>query len=228
MISKTLKIGILIAAIGLIAPLLQKEAEAVFLVDTGVPVVTDPGIEFEGYDLYADEWLSGEFSVGSPSIITDISMRLGGFYDPDTDTTTGGIGTFTIVLYSDGGDVPGSELFTQQVSVAAAPLDWKVFSGLNWSVPSGTYWLAAEIRGSDTFFGRWQGGTGSSFLQIPPPFPLENEAYNFFGGAYVPYDSLDVALRIEDNSNVIPEPLTMATIGFGLLGGGLVRRKIKK
>lgn len=137
--------------------------------------------------------------------------------------SSGSAGTVTAQLFSDGGNVPGTLLFSQAFNLnGVAPLDWYGATGLNWSVGAGSYWLAFAPDANVS--GIWPGDA---------PSPLDEYA-QASGGAWQnvgpnAFDYLDVGVRISGTPNVaaaVPEPATwlMMLVGFGAIGAALRRR----
>jgi hypothetical protein len=137
---------------------LNSSAFGVTIVDTG------PGPDaFGGYDLSRDQWFAGKFSTSEQFIITDVKGWMA--------STWYGDGTATAVIYSDGGTIPGTELFSARFtvpgnyeSISTSDL-WYGPSGLNWPLGSGTYWVAFEVRGGDGLDG-YMPFPVSSFIEV--------------------------------------------------------------
>ena len=143
--------------------------------------------------MYAGQWLAGEFSTSQANTITGVQGWIGG-----------GSGTATVAIYSDGGNVPGSELYSAGFTVDTINNAWYGASGLSWALGAGTYWAAFEVRAGDTLNG-WMIGDA--------PSPLAN--YSFTSGGVWNYVSgVNVGVR------VIPEPDTwfMLLAGLGMVG----------
>jgi len=128
-------------------------------------------------------------------------------------------GTGTIALYSDGGETPGTEMFSTKFSAPSTDRepDWYGVSGLAWDLSAGTYWVAFEVRSGDTLIGG---------MPFSSEHPLSNEAYfNAATSQYIANDSLNIGVRIDAQPTGVPEPSTLLFLGSGLLGLGFFARK---
>jgi hypothetical protein len=184
--------------------LISTSLNAATIVDTG------PGPNVAaGSALGADpaaQWLAAEFTTTDDYTITDVEGWIAPFFD-------GGDGT--VAIYTDGGDVPGTELF-------AAPFlgfgpdvpSWTGASGLSWALPAGTYWVSFEVRPGQVLEG---------VMPDPSPNPLLNEAFsNDFGVSWFGQDDIDIGVRIQ----AVPLPPALYLFGTGLLGLiGISRKK---
>lgn len=180
------------------------KANAAFIVDTGDPTGDSVWL------LDSTEWLAGEFLLSAEHTITDIKGYL--------QCLVGD--TVYAAIYSDGGDTPGSRLFSQDFSVQAGPFDnWVGPSGLSWFLSPGTYWVAFEVRAGSDFLGG---------MRADSPNPLGNEAA-YDADATVPfwfaYDEADIGVKIQGNP--IPIPSAVWLLGSGLLGIVGIRRKFE-
>ena len=187
---------------------------AALIVDTGPgPTITSG---FGGLTIGSNQWLAAEFSLGGTTTITGVQGWIG-IGIPNGNISTG---TGTAVIYTDGGDVPGSELFSAAFATADSASSWDGASGLSWLLNAGTYWVAFEVRSGQTL---------SDGMPRPSSSPLGNEAFNN-SGAYVGFDSLDIGVRIfgeqpQPPPPQIPEPASLALLGIGLAGLGATRRR---
>src|SRR5262245_16850853 len=88
-------------------------ARSAVIVDTGPGPSTGGPLLIGGPVI--TQWLAAEFSIGSNQTITDVQGWMGRAVAD---------GTVTATLYTDGGDVPGTELFSQQFQVSSAVPSW--------------------------------------------------------------------------------------------------------
>ena len=167
---------------------------AVTIVDTGPGPATAGGPSLASF-----QWLAAEFSISQPYIITDVQ---GWMHNIDA------LGTATAAIYTDGGEIPGTELFSASFS-GTPTVDWYGPSGLSWSLAAGTYWVAFEVRPGDTFYGAMPTPSGS---------PLANEAAvtGNSNGLYIVQDDLDMGVRIQADPVSVPEPSTLLLLAGGL------------
>ena len=184
-------------------------ASAVLIVDTG-----DPGQVQEGFTVSGIQWLAGEITLGQDYTITGIE---GWMFEVDS-------GDMTIALYSDGGNVPGTELFSSTFLADGPDIDptfhsiWLGIHGLSWDVAAGTYWVAFEVR-----------DPSEAWFAMPSGVPSPLDAYAFtLGGTWTPLPD-DFGVRVYAGTDVVPEPATVGLLGMALVGlAGRQHRKRKR
>jgi hypothetical protein len=163
--------------------------------------------------------IAGEFNLVNDSSIAGIQS----YFNIVTP------GNMKIAVYSDAGDLPGSELFSTSISFAAVDGNpaWRGVSGLDWDLPGGTtYWVGFRADATLTFgtpvtvFGSGGGA--------PNPFGNEARLYDggFAGFYWFGDDSLDFGVRITGNNvrTDVPEAgstLGLTTIGLAAMAGFL-------
>jgi hypothetical protein len=87
------------------------------------------------------QWLASEFSLNQSYSIAQVDgwiMEWPKYGAPEINATV------NAVIYSDGGNVPGSKLFSTTFT-PGDELNWYGSSGLNWQLDKGTYWMAFEV-----------------------------------------------------------------------------------
>ena len=155
---------------------------------------------FPGY-----QWLAGEFTLDKGYTITDVE----GWLKPNV------AGTATVVLYSEGGEIPNAELYSGQFNTGTLD-DWYGVNGKSWFLSAGTYWTAFEVRDSETFGGAFPGSAIN---------PLSNYARSN-GSTWSGLDDLDLAIRIYGDP--VPIPSAIWLLGSGVIGVVGLRRKFRK
>lgn len=187
--------------------LVSLSAGATTIVDTGMGSLI-PGTNYWSVDDV--QWLAGEFTVSSDTSIDSIE----GFMGSNVGGPEG-----TIAIYTDGGEIPGAELFSTAFSLGSRtqPM-WVGASGLAWDLTAGTYWVSFEVRSGQTLHGTMAGAAEN---------PLSGYAakYSPFGTfEWIEADTLDIGVRIM--SSPVPIPAAFWLFGSGLLGlVGMARRK---
>jgi hypothetical protein len=176
------------------------------IVDTG-PGFNDAG----GTSLVLFQWLAGEFTVTEGFSITDISGWMG------VDNS----GTLQVSLYSDGGDVPGASLFSQQTFINAkhgSLPTWHGVSNLGWLIGPGTYWVAFEVLPGSSFIGYMPGGA---------PFPLSNYAFAS-SGVWFSEEGVNYGWRINGTPAApVSETSSLLLLSTGFFGILVSRRRLR-
>jgi hypothetical protein len=157
-------------------------ANGAYLIDTG------PGMnKRSGSPIYNTtpvngdfQFLAVEFYLDSTYTITDVE---GWIYHYDAQNQASHI---TFIIYGDGGNIPdvNNELYNQVVTLSSdiAPR-WHGLTNLNWSLSSGEYWLAFEVRQPELL---------DNAMPEFAPNPQEHEAY--YNGGNVNFGYLPVSL----------------------------------
>lgn len=176
----------------------MSSALAATTIDTGAP-------SGNGFSLALDstDWLAGQISFNQASTIQSIKTYL--------DDNGNGAGSFTIALYLDSAShLPGDLLNSWSASGASG---WNGVSNMNQAVAAGSYWVALEIQGSDTFSGLAPTGVAT---------PLAKYAFN--AGGYQGYQSMPDAFGLQVVAVPEPESYAMLLAGLGLIGFAARRR----
>lgn len=176
-------------------------SNAATIVDTGT---NDGGLYWAlgstPYGAYPES-LGARFTLSGDGTITSIEGYNAAYADANLD----------ISIATDGGDIPGSNLYTATTFLAAEDgLQWHGISGLGWFLPAGNYWVV--FSGQPSFSG-YAAGRATN--------PLEVEAYTDIGnGQWYNGNALDIGVRIQgDVSPRVPDATpTQALLGIALLG----------
>jgi hypothetical protein len=179
--------------------IVSAQSHASLIVNTG------PGVEGSGVGglaLTSTNSLAGQFTIDQDWKINSVEGWINAFQNSPTTATVG--------IYSDGGDVPGSELYSAAFeSIPGNYTYWQGATGLDWLIGAGTYWITFEVLAGQTMSGAVVGGA---------PSPLDETAYySASNGAWVNYPST-MGMRIDATSVPgIPLPATIALVGLGLV-----------
>ena len=155
--------------------------------------------------LSEQQFLAAEFTIESDTMVNGVEGWM--------SFTNDGYGT--IAIYSDGGDVPGVELYSTPFLAAGSSFSWRGASGLSWALAANTYWVAFEVRPGQLLL------TG---MPIPSENPLLNEAFKsvIAGQDWIGDDAINLGIRI----SAVPVPAAVWLFGSGLIGLiGVARRK---
>ena len=166
-----------------------------YLVDTG-PGLGDPW-SLGGIN---GQCLAAEFSLDNLSTITSIEGWI--------ICWTGG--NLVAAIYSDGGDVPGTKIFSTSFSITKDTTPtWHGAIGLDWTLNPGTYWVVFEIPQGSAVVATMPGSSSQ---------PLGNEAYKLPGNPWIPFNTLDIGVRIDGSPvTVTVKPPSIAHVLLLLL-----------
>lgn len=177
-------------------------AAAAVLVDTGAPP------QHSGGSLISPtQWLSAQFSLSSAAVVGTVQGFIASLTPGHSLRTS---------IYTDGGNIPGSAIFSANFVPAVSNGDWQGVSGLTWALAAGSYWVSFETDDPNGF----------SYMDNPAPNPLGLEAARNNGGPWVSNCCYDIGVRIFDAGSTaapIPETATWAMMiaGFGMVGGAM-------
>lgn len=162
--------------------LIAPRAFAGLIVDTGVPAGSSV------FSLAPDQFLAAEFTTVEDWLVNGVEGWL---------TTAAGGPEGTVALYTDGGDVPGTELFSSIFMGKQVP-SWQGATGLSWLLPAGTYWAAFEVR---------QGQTLTASMPVRAPMPLPTAFFLDLNGAWSPTGgSIGLRISAERASHSVSAP----------------------
>jgi hypothetical protein len=130
--------------IALLALIFSHQVRAEIIVNTGTPNQLGSPLMLTG-----GQWLAAEFSTTQAWQLNSLE----GFINAADVNQVGA--TYTIAVYDNGlNNRPdtNSELFSQQATFGGID-GWNGLQGLNVALNAGNYWLAFEVRASDTLRG---------------------------------------------------------------------------
>ena len=190
------------AWLAVLAIVFSHQARADIIADTGTPTqVGSASILSDG------QWLAVEFSIGQNLKLSSLE----GFINADSGNPDAA--TFTLAIYSNGASKPdtSNELFSQQAIFTGD--GWNGLHGLNWALDAGTYWLAFEVRSTDTLQG---------LMPVVAPHPLP-AAWSDGSSAYTPVSGSSYNFGVRISS--VPTPPALWLLVPGLLMMGLKRQR---
>jgi PEP-CTERM motif len=189
------------------ATLLSLSANAAYIVNTG------SNSSGTSWSFAPFQYFAGEFTVNSAQTINSVE----GFYGNNSTAQQGAV---TINLHSDGGNIPGSILFSQAHQLpGGSGLNWYGIFGLDWDIGAGTYWVSFEPN-SDV------SGTHPGDAPNPLDEYAQHSSGSWLNNGQNYFDYLDVGIRIDaTEGNSVPEPATLALLGACLAGLAVSRRR---
>ncbi len=213
--------------------LLAGGAAATMIVNTGIPVSPSGDVQYPWPDgvfvLAADIWHAGRFTTTETYNITSVKGWMG---------YGNAQGMVNAVIRSDrpfreGVTVPGDILYSGSFyapgGYSQSGFFWQGVSGVNWSLPAGTYWAAFEVPYNGDF-------TYQGLMSRYAPDPMSSYAYaevfawDFIFRGYGNYIDLargdtfpGFGMQVEGISPT-PLPGTLLLLGSALAGLGGWRR----
>jgi hypothetical protein len=172
------------------------------VVSNAMPIIDTGEGNGPQYLLNHQQWLGAQFNVHQETRIEEISGFMG----------TVAAGSVSFAIYDGAGNLPGTQLFSADITLGLSDPQWATISGLDWLIGSGTYWVVFRTL-DQTYRGVMPGLS---------PFQLGNEAHT----GVLPdvwFDSNDdnhgLSVRIQGTQSIVsvPEPSTIYLLGAGLL-----------
>ena len=190
------------AWIAVLAIIFSHQVRADMIADTGTPNQLGSALI-----LSDGQWLAAEFSIGQSLQVSSLE----GFINADTGNPDGA--TYTLAIYSNDANRPdiSNELFSQQATFTGD--GWNGLHGLNWALDAGTYWLAFEVRSTDTLQG---------LMPVIAPHPLL-AAWSDGSSAYTPVSGSNYSFGVRISS--VPTPPALWLLVPGLLMMGYKRQR---
>ena len=186
----------------LVGGLIVPPAPAAVIVDTGQPVNNTGFFDTGNQSRYASE-----FTVTQDWTVTSISTYIGQFAVSGAQ--------FTAAIYTDGGDVPGTLVYSSPFTGPTSGSSWYGPTGLDWSlIANTTYWVvvSAVENPSSNYAG---------LMWYRAPSGLANEAY-WNGSSWQNADTTHYGWQI--NATAVPIPAAVWLLGSGLIGLIGIRR----
>jgi hypothetical protein len=183
-------------------------AEAAPIVDTGTPNNTI------SWSFSPNQYFAGEFSIAGTYQIQSVEGYLSNAFSTSA-------GTVTVAIWTDGGNTPGTTLFSSTFALAAsAPVAWYGVSGLNQVLSPGTYWVSFAPSSSIA---------GAMPCCAPNPLGEYGQNSNQAGWQDLgpnAFDYLELGIRINaEPVAAVPEPASIVLFTAGLVSAGMRRRR---
>jgi len=188
--------------IAVLAIILSHQASADMIADTGTPNQLGSALM-----LSDGQWLAAEFSTSKSLQLSSLE----GFINADTGNPDGA--TYTLAIYGNGANSPdtNNELFSQQATFTTD--GWNGLHGLNLALDAGTYWLAFEVRSTDTLQGLMP-------VFVPHPLPA---AWSDGASGYTAASGSNYNFGARISS--VPSPSTLWLLLAGLPVMGYKRKR---
>lgn len=224
------------------------QAAPITIVNTGpgpTSVVCPPPATCGAYFLFgqnadpdspeAFQFLAGQFTVDSQVIVTSLEGWIRPFGYPSALFNVG-VHTDSLSSLINPQHIPGTELFTEVVSVGdAATPSWLGATDISLILDPGTYWIVFSVPSTGGMWG---------YMPYPSLSPLEAEAFRS-GSNWQRSDGLNLGVRIlgddcsefpggcddqgeddDDQGENVPDPgSTLLLLGMGLVGLGAWRKR---
>ena len=190
------------AWIAVLAIVFSHQVKADIIADTGAPNQLGSALI-----LSDGQWLAAEFSTTQNLQLSSLE----GFINADTGNPDGA--TYTLAIYGNGANKPdiSNELFSQQATFTGD--GWNGLHGLNLALDAGTYWLAFEVRSTDTLQG---------LMPVVAPHPLPAAWSDGFSG-YTAASGANYSFGARISS--VPTPPVLWLLVPGLLMLGQLRKR---
>lgn len=179
-------------------------ASAEYVVNTGTPALGGM------WSFNADQYFAGEFDLVSSAVLNSIE----GFFSTEP-------GSVAISIHADGGNLPGSILYTAELATGTGAESWRGLAGLGWSLGAGEYWVSFKpsFISAYTSFGMGVATPMAQYAQGTGAYVWADE------GAHA-FDFLNAGVRIDATVVAVPEAsgVLMIVAGLAMLGG-LARKR---